>query len=272
MKRSMATVREVVTSSQTMTSLLKPAVDSYRWLLSRVGGEIYTLDIDGVRATFTTETFEEVKHFHPVVGERPEIRDLLGELRADDVFYDVGAHIGIYACIVGQTLPEGDVLAFEPHPGNVSKLEANLDRNDVDATVYPYALSDESGTVQLSVDALNSGSIGHLNPDKRDRTVDVKAIRGDGLVAEEGLEPPTVVKVDVEGAELKVLRGLDGCLDRCRLLYCEVSPALEDYGDSKAELYEFLEARGFETERIEEGDAIDHHNLKAYRDRDRQNP
>jgi hypothetical protein len=83
--------------------------------------------------------------------------------------------------------------------------------------------------------------------------LDVEVWPGDQLV---GDEPPTVVKIDVEGAELSALRGLSRTLsnDVCRLIYCEIHPAaLAERGNSATNVRECLREHGFAVEQIGTG-------------------
>lgn len=259
-------LRDVVLSFPVLIRILLPLVNVYRHILCRIGSNIHEVHVGNVSARFQTETFEEIRHFHPVLTERDEVRTLLEDLREEDVFYDVGAHIGIYTCIVGQLIDNDNIKAFEPHPANVQRLESNMELNGVTADVFPYALSDSNGTIELGVDNHNPGAIGHMSSDGQMQTVTIETIRGTDLIRRENLSPPTVIKIDVEGAELKVLRGLLDSLNQCRLIYCEVSDALEKYGDSEQELYEFLRKQGYEIETVRSSEALDHADIKAYRD------
>ena len=82
--------------------------------------------------------------------------------------------------------------------------------------------------------------------------VNIKKKRGDDLIGD--IEPPTIVKIDVEGAEVNVIRGMKKALssESCRLLYCEVhtgsqgGPSVEDFDGTVDELKELLKDCGFE--------------------------
>jgi len=51
------------------------------------------------------------------------LSDLIDTLEPDDVFWDVGANIGVFSCFAAQKLIDGSVIAFEPFPPNVQQLE-----------------------------------------------------------------------------------------------------------------------------------------------------
>jgi FkbM family methyltransferase len=189
-------------------------------------------------------------------GERKIIADFLQLIKREDVFFDVGANTGLYACFAGQII-DGNVIAFEPHPGNIQRLEENAELNELDIQCHSVALSNESGTAQLKV-AGGEGEAGAGTHafSTRDHTnsIEIEKDRGDGLIEREDVPSPTVLKIDVEGAEQQVLEGLQNSLkkDNCHTVYCEVHPnRLDDLGDSTDELHSLLEECGFKIKIIE---------------------
>ncbi|WP_254543880.1 FkbM family methyltransferase [Halomarina pelagica] len=208
-----------------------------------------TLSMGGATATFHMDTVEEFRDLHGF-DERAVAADLVSRLRPDDVVYDVGANLGIYTCLAADVVDT--VIAFEPHPENAARLADNVDLNDASVVVSRYALSDAAGVAELAITLEGLGSAGHTlltaaNPDAR--TVSVETRRGDDLVAAGEIPPPTVVKVDAEGAELSVLRGLRETLSRpaCRLVYCEVHESrLEIDGASVTAVRDLLRESGFD--------------------------
>lgn len=187
------------------------------------------IELDGVTASFHVDTREEFDRFTNLYGEGKIIEDILRNVEEDDVFYDVGANVGAYTCFVAQRLPEGSAIAFEPHPKNVDKLADNLRHNDLSADLCRVALADTTGEMDLVIDTDTAGAGQHsLATDTRsvgnDETLSVDVKEGDSMVRDGSIPIPSVIKIDVEGAELEVLEGLEETLtsQRCRLIYCEV--------------------------------------------------
>lgn len=126
---------------------------------------------------------------------------LSAHLRTGDVLYDVGAHAG-FVSVLGCHLvgPTGHVHCFEPVPSNIATLRSNLEANAFrNATIHAVALSDEDGEVRM--DLGERGITAHFTPQGE---FSAPATRCDSL----NLQPPTVVKIDVEGAESRVLDGM----------------------------------------------------------------
>ena len=142
---------------------------------------------------------------------------LAEHLRAGDVFYDLGANIGFYATIAARIVgPLGHVYAFEPHPESAAAVERNAQLNDLrNVTPVAAAVSDRDGRLTLS---LSESSATHRLGGDAGVEVDVVAL--DSWVARTGSRAPTFVMIDVEGAELDVLRGMRDLLERARPVVC----------------------------------------------------
>lgn len=132
-------------------------------------------------------------------------------LHSGDIFVDIGACFGYHtissALRVGLT---GQVYALEPQPDMFASLQNNLLENVLNnVTADHLALSDQAETLQLHRFA-NLG-IGHTSISSQGREVSqvisTAAVTLDDYAERRGISNVTLVKLDVEGAELKVLRG-----------------------------------------------------------------
>jgi len=137
------------------------------------------------------------------------------------IVWDVGAHIGFhtlgFSAIAGSS---GRVVAFEPNPSNRDRLQQNLQKNpDLAARVeiLSCALSDHNGQSLFGLSRdIDSGASSMSFLDSTTASTDpgtsawdriVVTVRTADALIQEGMPHPTVMKVDVEGAELLVLRG-----------------------------------------------------------------
>lgn len=218
---------------------------------------VQTVEIGGESATFRVSSpiEQDIVQTLDQVRESEILRDLFDEIEDGDVFYDVGAHIGLYSCFVGTHECTVEIVCFEPHPVTYDQLKQNLRDNDVDAKVNRYAMSNENGELRFEIKRNTSGGMGVVS-DTGDVSVQSRTL--DSVVHDDGLPHPTVLKCDIEGEELNFLHGADMVLSnpRTRLLYLEVHPiGLDKRGHSEAELRELLREFGydsFETIRSEE--------------------
>lgn len=160
----------------------------------------------------------------------PEISELtLQLLRPGDLVVDVGANIGYYACLFAKTVgPTGKVFAFEPEPTNFSVLEHNLELNNVSTccTCLAKAISDSTGSTELYMSEENKGD--HtLVPLAERQAIRINTSTFDDFVRIEIPERRIrLVKIDVQGHELKVLSGMRNSLiqNNVENLIVEFSP------------------------------------------------
>jgi FkbM family methyltransferase len=218
--------------------------------IKRGPGAGLRLDAANAKAAFTVGTDE------PAVQE-----ELVRVLRPGSVLYDVGANVGFMTLIAARMVgPEGHVYAFEPIPEIARALAQNAARNDLaNVTVLELALSDEAGEAVLRIPDVNQGA--HLARVADHVAADELTVRTavlDDLVAERGLRPPTLVKLDVEGAELLVLDGARRTLEAHRpVLVIELH-------DTQEPIERLLPELGYELTRIVRDPARDVLNAHAF--------
>lgn len=192
-------------------------------------------------ARFYATEAHEVRRYWTLMDEGHILEDFLSELQPDDTVWDVGAHVGLYTVFAAQ---RADTVAIEPGAENVGRLCENLTLNDSDAQAITCALGARTGTADLAL-APEDG-VHTLATADSGMTVTVPMETGDRLVAQGEAPPPTVVKIDVEGAEVGVLAGLRETLPDCRVVYVEVHPdELDHFGHDAMEVKQLLGAAGF---------------------------
>lgn len=148
--------------------------------------------------------------------EGPSLRAWVAAARSARTILDVGANSGLYALTAAAVAPTATVVAFEPVARIRAKLEQNVALNAFErrVRVVAAAASDRDGDGVL----LDTGAPHELSATldpaaavlagRAARPVPVPLVRIDGLVASGRIPPPDLLKVDVEGHEPAVLRGL----------------------------------------------------------------
>jgi FkbM family methyltransferase len=140
--------------------------------------------------------------------EPEQTRCVVTRLNPGGIFFDVGANVGYYSLLAARRVgPRGRVVAFEPLARNVLFLERHLRLNRVaNVTIVQAACSDHIG-VDCFIEDLNP-ALGHLaiSADERARGRRVESVTLDSVAERIGLRPD-MIKIDVEGAELRALRG-----------------------------------------------------------------
>jgi FkbM family methyltransferase len=144
----------------------------------------------------------------PQFFDPTELRVLESALTPGFVFFDIGANVGAYTLFVANRVGRSaKVVAVEPHPGALARLRCNLDLNGLDwVRVAPVALAERAGTLSLYINDRNIGG-STANPEREStgRAIAVECRTLLDLVEEEGVGRIDAFKVDVEGAEDRVL-------------------------------------------------------------------
>jgi FkbM family methyltransferase len=144
-----------------------------------------------------------------------------------DIAFDVGANVGYHTMLLSRLVgSEGRVVAFEPVPTTAAWLEETLRRNDLtNVTVLRTALGASAGVGRMRIGPASEAGLAHLVDSAAGyrshftgatRVIDVPITSIDQLLRAEELPMPTVIKIDVEGAELQVLRGASETLATAR--------------------------------------------------------
>lgn len=182
---------------------------------------------------------------------------LLKLLQSPADVVDVGANIGWHSIVSAHRLAgRARVHSFEPDPGNLRKLRANVRHSRLEnVVVNGWALSDHTGRSPFNLAPANLGDhrLGAGDGERRTIEVDVRRLddyRGIG-------ERPVVIKLDAQGSEWHVLRGAERLLTTHAhdiVLICEVSPGLLAESQSSVDdLVSLLVAQQFAAAVINQG-------------------
>jgi FkbM family methyltransferase len=148
------------------------------------------------------------------------------EIKPGEVVVDVGAHIGTFALMSARKVgPRGKVIAFEPSPKTEELLRRNLAANHLPwVSAHAVGLAEKEDTAQLFVadDLSNNPAADTLSDNSGRKSVSIRLRRLDDVMAEEKISSVDHMKIDVEGAELRVLDGAPVTLTHTRRILMEV--------------------------------------------------
>ena len=172
-------------------------------------------------------------------------------VRDGDVFYDIGANIGIYSLLAAARIGAGKVYSFEPDASSFAGLLQVITLNGMAARIAPLclALDAQAGRQTFSYRELIVASTGSqlssspVQIDAGHYPVEIKFTQSvDGLIAAQALPSPDLVKIDVDGNEMNILRGMGDLLQRrtVRSLQVEVDPQWQE------PIYNFMEEAGYQ--------------------------
>lgn len=167
---------------------------------------------------------------------------------------DVGANVGEWTTALREAVPTATVYAFKPSPAAFARLEERF-RDDPKVITENLAMGSEVETVRLWSDAPGSG---HASLYERDlgqvgsalnRSEEVEVTTLDRWCSEHRVLAD-VIKIDVEGHELAVLRGAERALANVRAVQFEFGGTAIDAGTYWKDFWYLFVERGFRLHRI----------------------
>lgn len=240
--------------------------DTLTDLWKRRGRRFRPVEVGGVTLVMDVTEFTCHRlYFHGETYEPATVRCLVERLGPGYTFVDVGANHGYFSVLAARLVgPTGHVFAFEPNPAVFEQLAEHVECNGLtNVTAERKALAEREGTLELFVSACaaNSG-LSSITPGSqafasgslgRDRHVQVHATTFDRWRRARGVKRIDLLKIDVEGAEMLVLRGMAETL-------AEAPPAgiiCESHGvggTNEDEARRMLVARGYDASDLDVGE------------------
>ena len=201
-------------------------------------------------------------------GHNKGFRACVEACRGKQCVFDVGAHVGLVSLPVASVLaPEGRLYSFEPADANVSMLRRHLRMNGMDnVQVVQSIVGDAHGAqhrffeseghhgqnavILKNQEVLKSEQGGYFESQR-------PVVSIDGFAGENGLKPD-IIKIDVEGGELEVLKGAATVLKQCKpLIFLSVHPAeISMVGHSIQDLKVLIASLGYDITTID-GDPVE---------------
>lgn len=205
---------------------------------------------------------KQIFFFGSYLLEQQETRYWCDSVKEGEIILDIGANIGYYSLLASKRIgSEGNIYAFEAAPETFRKLSDNIQRNGIENILaYNLAITNSRGTIDLHIaDIRNTGmsSIAAF-ADESGETVTVPSDTIDNFASDHSLNRVDRIKIDVEGAEMMVLRGMEQTLRKCMpVIHIElIDSRLRDAGSSLDELWNFLLSLGYLPHAIDKGDRL----------------
>lgn len=175
--------------------------------------------------------------------EYNEIKYFTEEIKSDSIVIDVGANIGVYSLIAAAKSSKGKIYSFEPLQRPLDNFKENIAINNFEKRieVYNSVVSDHVGHEYFKEQ--KESEISHISfEDKKGSKI--KSITLDSFIKTSKIRKVDIIKIDVEGAELKVLKGMRDSLQKkiVKTIILEVNKNEKSYGYSPRDLFEYLSA------------------------------
>lgn len=178
-------------------------------------------------------------------GDRGLIRLLRRQWTTGKTFLDIGANIGIYAAMAAKRVcSSGTVHAFEPVRRTFKRMEDNIKLNNfANVKTYNVAISSSTGTASIWIPKHNNLGMASLHPNSTHLDEEsVTMITLDNWIKQQNIKTVDIIKIDVEGHELSVLKGGLDTITRMRpIIALELSREhLGRAGTSPEDITEFM--------------------------------
>jgi len=153
------------------------------------------------------------------IDENKTLMQFLSLSKNNDVFWDIGANIGLYSILMAnQNGKNITVVAFEPVLDNVNNLNKNITLNKLsNIKVEQVALCSKQQNLDFYIsEESNSGMSSALATKNAQKIIKVNAISGDNYLAKNPDLIPNIIKIDTEGFEFEILKGLESIIKNYR--------------------------------------------------------
>ena len=221
--------------------ILPPLPEALLRLITKITNRpifyFYTSVIDTIREIYVEEIYEK---YHNVTRGQ--------------IIVDIGANVGMFTVKVAKKVgPQGLVISIEPEDANFSLLKKNVQLNSLkNVILIRKAIGSFKGVEKFLISdssATHSLALSKIRPKKIIKVIEIEIDTLDNIIQQLGISRIDLLKIDVEGAELEVLKGAEGSLKITRNIAMELHIA-----EIKSKIKSFLEQRGFKV--IVEGNML----------------
>lgn len=154
------------------------------------------------------------------------------------VFFDVGANAGFFSLLASTRCRQ--VFSFEPLPSNLRRIARNIEINGLrNVSIIERAVGDREATETLYVPDSDNSGLASLNQMIGAKAIEVPVITLDGFVSSQKLAQVDLIKIDIEGAEVRAFEGARELLSR------PDAPDVIFEAHPGSEAAKWLEARGY---------------------------
>lgn len=216
-----------------------------------------TISTDGV--SFTLSCTNWITHFRWYLFKikDQEVRYFINKyVKEDDVFFDIGANVGVFSIYAAKKKPKAAVYSFEPEYSNLYVLKDNIYHNGLNdrVKIYGIGISDFNGLSELHLQDIAAGAAAHTENKERISKTDegypivwsegIHAVTLDNVCDQLGVVPNTI-KIDTDGNELHILKGAENILldKKLRSMILE----MPDNKEKENACYSILKASGFKS-------------------------
>jgi FkbM family methyltransferase len=203
--------------------------------------------VSGVEVDFAVHTWIEYHNRarDSYTGEPDTVRWITENVSSGDVLWDIGANVGAFSLLAAKRVPDCSVVAFEPYIPTFAHLWDNIVLNDCSDRIVPLCLglAQETRQTRLGISNVTAGSSEHVVDGEGFSSYQpLMAFSGDDVRRILDIPMPNLIKMDVDGFEVNVIRGMSDLLNDLRLRSMLIEVDMEETGLTVTET---LESAGF---------------------------
>ncbi|WP_298236974.1 FkbM family methyltransferase [uncultured Algibacter sp.] len=216
-----------------------------------------SMDFEGVKLKFNTKDNYSKSWFFPRFGngyvhEPGATKIFIDNVDEDANVFDIGGHLGYFSCVAGILSKNGKVCVFEVDFNCIDLINKNIELNKLkNVKVHNIAVSDLCGNVSIPDLKFPNPGI-RIESFKNKEQIKVASLTIDEYIGQENIIP-NFIKIDVEGAEFKILKGMTNTLKSNKLILLieiHVSQLLKYYDTDYKDVLKFLTYYGFKLEKV----------------------
>ncbi|MCB9364238.1 MAG: FkbM family methyltransferase [Flavobacteriales bacterium] len=217
----------------------------YWQLRSRLNSNEQTISwFDGLKLNVKRGMHGATGCIYVGLTEFEDMSFVLHYLNHDDLFIDIGANVGVYS-LMAAGIRNSETISIEPVPSTFQNLTKNIKLNNLQQIqALNIGLSDENGHLYFTSDGDTNN---HVTNTKNDNNIEVEVKKLDAVL-DSKLDKHTIIKLDVEGFEIKVLKGASAILNNPLLdaVIVELNGCSNRYGFNDADVDDELTRFGFD--------------------------
>jgi FkbM family methyltransferase len=189
--------------------------------------------------------------------EENETEYLLKRSQTLTTFFDIGANVGYYSLLASTqiTINKGKIYAFEPVSKTYNRLLENISLNNLTCVkTYPFAISDSNATFKINIGNDQNWGMSSITKHKHssNQSEIVKCMTLDTFCNENQVKNIDLIKIDVEGAEFKVLKGMEKIITdhKPEILIEILDENLNPNGITSQDVFNYLWEKGYKSYEI----------------------
>ena len=245
MKALLRPIKFILSHPTTKNNKLKGLVRFINWQIkSRVNKREHIINwFNGIKLNVKKGMYGATGCIYVGLPEFEDMSFVLHFLNQDDLFLDIGANVGVYS-LLAAGVKKTNTIAFEPVPSTFLNLEKNISINNLkNIEILNIGLADKDGELHFTSDGDTNN---HVINEPRNNSIKVSVKTLDKIIhAKENTD--ILIKLDVEGFEIKVLEGSNQLLKNENLmgLIVELNGCSKRYGFKDSDVDQILTQNGF---------------------------